>query len=46
MELDQQVEGRRAPIAGCAAIFWPGAFMFSFPGVMGPHWQEAFQQSL
>jgi OFA family oxalate/formate antiporter-like MFS transporter len=24
------------------AIFWPGAFIFSFPGVMGLHWQEIF----
>jgi len=25
--------------ASCASIFWPGAFIFAFPGVMGPHWQ-------
>jgi OFA family oxalate/formate antiporter-like MFS transporter len=31
-------------IVGCSvAIFWPGAFIFGFPGVMASHWQEAFQ---
>ena len=33
-----------AAITGsCVAIFWPGAFIFGFPGVMGPYWQEQFQ---
>jgi OFA family oxalate/formate antiporter-like MFS transporter len=32
--------GKIAVLASCAAIFWPGAFIFSFPGVMGPHWQQ------
>ncbi len=31
-----------ALIASCAAIFWPGAFAFGLPGVMAPHWQQAF----
>lgn len=31
-----------ALIASCASIFWPGAFIFGFPGVMGPHWQKIF----
>ena len=26
---------------GCA-IFWPGAFIFGFPGVMRQYWQQAF----
>jgi MFS family permease len=39
----RRVTGRGALIAGCATIFWPGAFIFSFPGVLGPHWQQAFQ---
>ena len=26
--------------ASCAAIFWPGAFIFGFPGVMGRYWQQ------
>ncbi len=31
-------------VFGCSmAIFWPGALIFGFPGVMGPHWQEMFQ---
>jgi MFS transporter, OFA family, oxalate/formate antiporter len=30
-------------VAGCsAAIFWPGALVFAFPGVMGPVWREMF----
>ncbi len=29
--------------AACTAIFWPGAFIFGFPGVMGRHWQAALQ---
>ena len=36
---------RRGVVAvlGCAlAIFWPGALIFGFPGVMGPYWQEMF----
>ena len=40
---NERFRGRIALIGGCAAIFWPGAFIFSFPGVMGHHWQEAFQ---
>jgi OFA family oxalate/formate antiporter-like MFS transporter len=42
MEFDQRVKGRRALIASCAAIFWPGGFIFSFPGLLGPHWQQTF----
>ena len=41
--MDQRLKGRAALIAGCGAIFWPGAFIFSFPGLMGAHWQETFQ---
>jgi OFA family oxalate/formate antiporter-like MFS transporter len=41
--VNHQIRGRTALIASCAAIFWPGAFIFSFPGVMGPHWQQTFQ---
>lgn len=28
--------------ACCLAVFWPGAFIFGFPGVLGQHWQQAF----
>jgi OFA family oxalate/formate antiporter-like MFS transporter len=31
-----------AVAGGCVAIFWPGAFIFGFPGVMGPYWQDMF----
>jgi len=35
--------GRALILISCAcAIFWPGAFIFGFPGVMSQHWQEAF----
>jgi len=35
--------GRALILISCAcAIFWPGAFIFGFPGVMRQHWQEAF----
>ena len=42
MELDQRVKGRRVLIASCAAVFWPGGFIFSLPGLLGPHWQQTF----
>ena len=29
-------------IASAGAIFWPGAYIFGFPGVMRQHWQQAF----
>jgi len=35
--------GRTLILISCAcAIFWPGAFIFGFPGVMSQHWQQAF----
>ena len=27
---------------GCLAVFFPGAFLFGFPGVMAAHWQGLF----
>jgi len=35
--------GYRALIGCSVAIYWPGAFIFSFPGVMAPYWQDTFQ---
>ncbi len=35
--------GVGAVIGSCVAIFWPGAFIFGFPGVMASYWQELFQ---
>jgi OFA family oxalate/formate antiporter-like MFS transporter len=29
-------------IASACAIFWPGAFIFGFPGVMRQYWQQTF----
>jgi len=35
--------GRALILISCAcAIFWPGAFIFGFPGVMRQHWQQTF----
>ncbi|MBN2126361.1 MAG: MFS transporter [Deltaproteobacteria bacterium] len=41
--MDSYRKGTLALISSCAAIFWPGAFIFGFPGVMAGHWQETFQ---
>ncbi len=30
-------------IACACAIFWPGAFIFGFPGILRQHWQQAFE---
>lgn len=38
--------GKAALIAGCAAIFWPGTFVFGFPGVMAQHWQNTLHVDL
>jgi OFA family oxalate/formate antiporter-like MFS transporter len=35
--------GAAAFIACCVAIFWPGAFIFGFPGVLAPYWQQTFE---
>lgn len=32
-----------AVVGSSIAIFWPGALIFGFPGVMGPYWQKVFQ---
>jgi len=29
-------------IASACAIFWPGSFIFGFPGVMSQYWQKSF----
>jgi len=34
--------GKLAVAGGALALFWPGAFAFGLPGVLGPHWQQAF----
>jgi OFA family oxalate/formate antiporter-like MFS transporter len=30
-------------MASACAIFWPGAFIFGYPGVMRHYWQQAFE---
>ena len=34
--------GLHALIGSSVAIFWPGAFIFGFPGVMAPYWSQSF----
>ena len=34
--------GSLALVGSSIAIFWPGAFIFGFPGVMGPYWERMF----
>jgi len=33
--------GILAVVGSAITIFWPGAFIFGFPGVMGPYWQNS-----
>ncbi|MEW5920717.1 MAG: MFS transporter [Bacillota bacterium] len=40
-----QKRGILAVIGATAAIFWPGALCFGFPGVMAAYWQELFRIS-
>ena len=35
-------KGILAVIGSSMAIFWPGAFIFGFPGVMAPYWMKTF----
>ena len=28
--------------ASCIVIFWPGVFVFGYPGIMAPYWQDVF----
>ena len=34
--------GLLAVVGSCVAIFWPGAMIFGYPGVMAAYWQETF----
>ncbi|MCX5862605.1 MAG: MFS transporter [Deltaproteobacteria bacterium] len=43
--MTSQKKGIRALVGCSVAIFWPGAFIFGFPGVMAPYWQSTFQVS-
>ena len=35
-------KGILAVIGSSMAIFWPGALIFGFPGVMAPYWMKTF----
>jgi OFA family oxalate/formate antiporter-like MFS transporter len=37
-----QKSGILALVGSSIAIFWAGAFVFGFPGVMAPYWKSAF----
>jgi len=44
--MNQMSSNRRkilSVIGSSVAIFWPGAFIFGFPGVVGHYWQMMFQ---
>ena len=41
--MSSRLKGPAAVVASCAAIFFPGSFIFGFPGVMAPYWQDTFQ---
>ncbi|MBC7346888.1 MAG: MFS transporter [Clostridia bacterium] len=40
--MTRQARGTLAVAGSAAAIFWPGAMIFGYPGVMAPHWQTVF----
>lgn len=40
--MKHQTRGILAVTGSAGAIFWPGAFIFGYPGVMGPLWQQQF----
>jgi OFA family oxalate/formate antiporter-like MFS transporter len=41
--INRNPAGIRAVIGSSIAIFWPGALIFGFPGVMAPYWMKTFQ---
>ena len=40
--MKQRTHAAFALAGSCGAIFWPGAFIFSLPGIMGAYWETAF----
>ena len=40
------IRGILAVAGSTVAIFWPGALIFGFPGVMGPYWERLFHIGL
>jgi OFA family oxalate/formate antiporter-like MFS transporter len=40
--MEKSAEGTLAVIFASLAVVWPGALMFGYPGVMGPHWQKIY----
>jgi MFS transporter, OFA family, oxalate/formate antiporter len=41
--MNGRTKGILAVVGSSLAIFWPGAFIFGIPGVLGPTWQQMFQ---
>lgn len=41
--MNHKTRGILAVAGSSLAIFWPGALIFGFPGIMGPVWQKMFQ---
>jgi len=42
MNLSDSKRGILAVAGSSLTVFWPGALVFGFPGVMGPYWQKTF----
>src|SRR6266496_1187506 len=40
--MTRNTRGILAVIGGSAAVFWPGALTYTYPGIMAPYWQQAF----
>ncbi|MFO7772694.1 MAG: MFS transporter [Dehalococcoidia bacterium] len=41
--MTRTTKGILAIAGSSAAIFWPGALVFGYPGVMSPYWREMFE---
>jgi OFA family oxalate/formate antiporter-like MFS transporter len=44
--LEKPADGTHIVIFASLAVVWPGALMFGYPGVMGPHWQKIYGMGL
>jgi OFA family oxalate/formate antiporter-like MFS transporter len=42
---DGATSGFKAVVGCSASLFWSGAFIFGFPGVMAPQWKDQFNAS-
>lgn len=40
--MNKRTKAIMAVVGSAIAIFWPGALIFGYTGVMGPYWQQSF----